>query len=352
MLATKEPDGNAVDAERYEAVLRRDVRADGTFFYAVKTTGVYCRPSCGARAPLRANVSFHASADAAESAGFRACKRCRPRDGTTADRERAVAVAMCRAIDAREVAPSLEDLAREVGLSAFHAHRVFKRVMGVTPKAYATSRGAERIRASLHASSSVTEAIYDAGFASSGRFYEASRTHLGMTPSAFRAGGAAMELRVSVGACTLGCLLVASTQRGVAALLLGDDEPALRADLRARFPRATFAAGDGDALARAIAVVDARDGNDALPLDLRGTAFQLRVWEALRSIPSGHTATYSELAERIGAPRSVRAVASACAANPVAVAVPCHRVVRRTGELAGYRWGLARKRALLDRESP
>jgi AraC family transcriptional regulator of adaptative response/methylated-DNA-[protein]-cysteine methyltransferase len=260
----------------------------------------------------------------------------------------------CRAIEHADETPSLATLARAAGLSAWHFHRVFKRTTGVTPKEYATAHRGRRARTALENGGSITDAIYEAGFGSSGRFYEASDRMLGMTPSQYRAGGAATEIRCAVAACSLGLCLVAASGRGVCAIFFGDSAPALRAELARRFPRARLADGDRAfeaTVARVVACVETpRLGLD-LPLDVRGTAFQHRVWRALRDIPAGTTATYAEIARRIGAPRAVRAVAGACAANPVAVAIPCHRVVRNDGELAGYRWGLPRKRALLARES-
>jgi AraC family transcriptional regulator of adaptative response/methylated-DNA-[protein]-cysteine methyltransferase len=260
----------------------------------------------------------------------------------------------CRLIERADDTPSLAALARDAGLSAWHFHRVFKSATGVTPKEYAAAHRGRRARAALENGRSVTDAIYEAGFASSGRFYEASDGMLGMTPTQYRAGGAATEIRFAAAKCSLGLCLVGATARGVCAIFFGDSATALRADLRRRFPRASLVAGDPgfeDVVARVVAVVETpRLGLD-LPLDVRGTAFQHRVWRALRDIPAGTTATYAEIARRIGAPRAVRAVAGACAANPVAVAIPCHRVVRNDGQLAGYRWGLPRKRALLARES-
>jgi len=249
--------------------------------------------------------------------------------------------------------PSLAALAADAGLSAWHFHRVFKAATGVTPKEYAHAHRARRARAALENGRSVTDAIYEAGFASSGRFYEASDRMLGMTPTQYRAGGAALEIRFAVGLCSLGLALVAQSPRGVCAILLGDDPATLQADLTRRFPRARISAGDRafeEIVARVVACVETPRLGVDLPLDVRGTAFQLRVWRALRDIPAGSTASYAEIAHRIGAPRAVRAVAGACAANPLAVAIPCHRVVRADGELAGYRWGLPRKRALLARE--
>ena len=339
------------DDSRLAAVRRRDPAADECFLYSVATTGVYCRPSCAARPALRHNVAFHATRADAERAGFRACKRCRPDLPRRAEREAAMVASACRAIEAAEEAPALADLARDAGVSPHHFHRVFSRIAGVTPKAYFGAQRHARVRSSLAAGESVTSALYDAGFSSSGRFYAEADAMLGMTPSSYRAGAPGELLSVATGDCSLGKVLVAATERGVCAILLGDDAGALAADLRDRFPRARFADGDAATLARVIALIDRpRAGDASLPLDIRGTAFQRRVWEALRAIPAGETRTYTQVAAQLRAPSAVRAVAGACAANKLAVAVPCHRVVASTGALAGYRWGVARKRALLDRE--
>lgn len=342
------------DEERWEAVLRRDAAADGEFVYSVRTTGVYCRPSCASRLALRKNVMFHAGCEAAERAGFRPCKRCRPNEAGIAEKHRAAVEAACRRIEAAETAPALDELAAAAGMSRFHFHRIFKEVTGVTPKGYAAARRAERVRGVLPGSRTVTEAIYDAGFNSSGRFYAQSSGILGMTPRAFRTGGTHSRIRFAVGECSLGSILVAATEKGVCAILMGDDPEALVRDLQDRFPRAEFSGGDREfdaMVGTVLRFVEAPKAGLELPLDVRGTAFQQRVWQALRSIPPGSTVSYSEVAERIGAPKSVRAVAQACAANAIAVAIPCHRVVRHDGGLSGYRWGLERKRTLLEREA-
>jgi AraC family transcriptional regulator of adaptative response/methylated-DNA-[protein]-cysteine methyltransferase len=338
---------------RWASVLSRDPQADGSFFYSVRTTGVYCRPSCGARTPRPENVEFHASAAAAERAGFRPCKRCRPDAAPLAARHAALVAELCRRIEAAERPPELRELASRSGLSAFHLHRVFKAVTGLTPRAYAAAHRARRVRAELGRAGAVTEAIYGAGYGSSGRFYEQADEVLGMTPGRYRAGGAGAEIRFAVGECSLGSILVAATGRGVCAVFLGDDADALARELQRRFPRAELIGGDAGferLVARVVGLVEAPRLGLELPLDVRGTAFQHRVWQALRKIPPGQTASYGEIARRIGAPKSVRAVAGACAANPLAVAIPCHRVVRTDGGLSGYRWGVERKRALLERE--
>jgi AraC family transcriptional regulator of adaptative response/methylated-DNA-[protein]-cysteine methyltransferase len=338
---------------RWAAVLNRDATSDGKFFYSVKTTGVYCRPSCAARTPRPENVAFHLSVEAAESRGFRPCKRCRPKGATLGEEQARRVAELCEYLDRADPTPTLVELAQRAGWSVYHLHRVFQAVTGLTPKAYAASRRAERMRSKLGRSRTITEAIYDAGFNSSGRFYEKSDDILGMTPAAFRAGGARAEIRFAIGECSLGSFLVASSTRGVCAIFLGDDPTKLVRDLEDQFPRAELVGGDPEfeqMVARVVGLIEAPGIGFDLPLDLRGTAFQERVWRALRKIPAGKTATYGEIARRLGVPKAVRAVAQACAANVLAVAVPCHRVVRTDGSLSGYRWGVERKTDLLRRE--
>jgi AraC family transcriptional regulator of adaptative response/methylated-DNA-[protein]-cysteine methyltransferase len=343
-----------VSDPRWAAVTARDPKADGRFFYSVKTTGVYCRPSCAARPARPENVAFHATAAQAERAGFRACMRCKPGQPSLAEEHAAVVAELCRFIAGAEHVPTLAELAKRARLSAYHLHRVFKQVTGLTPKAYAAAHRAKRVRSELGRSGTVTDAIYGAGYSSNSRFYEQSNQVLGMTPTRYRAGGADTEIRFAVGECSLGSILVAQSVRGVCAILLGADPDALARDLQDQFPQAKLVGGDArfeQLVARVVGFVEApRRGLD-LPLDLRGTAFQQRVWQALRKIPVGKRVTYTEIARRIGAPKSVRAVGSACGANVLAVAIPCHRVVRTDGGLAGYRFGVERKRALLAKES-
>jgi AraC family transcriptional regulator, regulatory protein of adaptative response / methylated-DNA-[protein]-cysteine methyltransferase len=339
---------------RWGRVLARDKTADGQFWYSVATTGVYCRPSCASRTANRKNVRFHDTREDARSAGFRACKRCNP-DGLSPDAENAAIVAKaCRLIEQSDEVPSLGALAEAVELSPGYFHRLFKSVTGLTPKGYAAGHRAGRVRDGLDKDHSVTEVIYDAGFNSSGRFYEQSTSMLGMTPTRYKAGGANEEIRFAIGQSSLGAILVASSAKGVASILIGDDPNALAEDLQDRFPRARLIGGDRDyekVVAQVVGLVEApRLGLD-LPLDVRGTAFQQRVWQALREIPAGRTASYAEIAAKIGSPKSVRAVAGACAANNIAVAIPCHRVVRNNGATSGYAWGVERKRVLLSRES-
>ena len=339
---------------RWSSVLARDARADGTFWYSVASTGVYCRPSCGSRTPRPENVRFHASRAAAERAGFRACRRCKPDQPALAEQHAALVTAACRAIDAADAAPALAQLARDAGLSPFHFHRVFKAVTGLTPKQYANAQRHQRVRSALTRAASVTDAVYDAGYNSSARFYEKSAAILGMQPRSYRAGGADARIRFAVGECSLGAILVAQSERGICAILLGDDADALTPQLQDRFPNAQLSGGDAAferIVAQVVGFVEAPRNGLELPLDVRGTAFQQRVWQALRKIPAGKTVSYAEIATRIGAPRAVRAVAGACAANMHAVAIPCHRVIKRDGALSGYRWGVERKQALLVRES-
>lgn len=341
------------DERRWEAVLGRDVRFDGLFYYAVETTGIYCRPSCPARRPRRNHVSFFGSPAAAEDAGFRPCKRCTP-DGVSPDLSRATRISKaCRLIEEAEEQLPLSVLASAVGLSPHHFHRLFKAALGITPKAYAGAHRTTRLKTTLGRGASVTEALYEAGFNSAGRFYEAAPKALGMSPGAFRAGGAGEDIAYAIAPCTFGYVLVATSSKGICAIALGDVPDDLRESLRKQFPRAKLFEGSTDFAAMASAVVSLIDGPGAsfdLPLDIRGTAFQRQVWEALQRIPIGTTATYKEIAAAIGKPGSSRAVASACAANRLAVAIPCHRVVRSDGSLSGYRWGPARKRAMLDNE--
>jgi AraC family transcriptional regulator, regulatory protein of adaptative response / methylated-DNA-[protein]-cysteine methyltransferase len=343
----------STDDARWNAVQRRDASANGTFYYSVTTTGVFCRPSCPSRLARRENVAFHASCEEAQAAGFRPCKRCRPDELPLAQRQAAAVAKACRLIETAEEVPSLASLARSAGMSRFHFHRVFKAVTCLTPKAYGDAQRARRLRQELLQCETVTEAIYGAGFNSNGRFYAASDQMLGMTPSAYRAGGAHTDIRFAVGECSLGSILVASSDRGVCAILLGDDPDALVRDLQDRFPKARLLGADKEfeqLVATVVGFVEAPERRLDLPLDLRGTAFQQRVWQALREIPCGSTASYAEIAARIGRPKAVRAVAQACASNRIAVAVPCHRVVRTDGALSGYRWGVERKRELLGRE--
>ncbi|PST63990.1 bifunctional DNA-binding transcriptional regulator/O6-methylguanine-DNA methyltransferase Ada [Rhizobium sp. SEMIA4064] len=342
------------DDPRWARIVARDRTADGYLWYSVATTGVYCRPSCPSRTANPKNVQLHDSLEAAKATGFRACKRCKPDSLSAAGENAAIIARICRLIEESEEEPSLHELADAAGRSVSHFHRLFKSATGLTPKDYASAHRAAKVREGLANGNSVTEAIYDAGFNSSGRFYEKSTDMLGMTPTHYRSGGADEDIRFAVGQSSLGAILVASSRKGVASILLGSDPDALLRDLQDRFPNANLIGADGDyeaLVARVVGLVEAPGLGIDLPLDVRGTAFQQRVWQALREIPAGRTVSYAEIARRIGSPKAVRAVAGACAANNLAVAIPCHRVVRNDGSLSGYAWGVERKRVLLDREA-
>jgi AraC family transcriptional regulator of adaptative response/methylated-DNA-[protein]-cysteine methyltransferase len=353
VMRMDEPQHFTTDAARWQALAARDRAADGSFVYAVRTTGVYCKPSCASRAPRRENVRFFADGAAALAAGFRACKRCRPDDAASDPHAAAIAAACARLARAEGAVP-LAQLAQAAGLSPHHFHRVFKRATGVTPAEYQRGLRLQRAGAALHGGARVTDAIYAAGYNAASRFYAQAREHLAMAPRVWRAGGAGETIHYAVRPCSLGQVLVGATARGVCSILFADTAAQAEAELRQRFPKAELRPAAGELAARIaqiVSYVDAPRGALELPLDVRGTSFQQRVWKELRAIPSGATATYTEVAQRIGARRAVRAVAKACADNPVAVAVPCHRVIRGDGSLAGYRWGLARKRELLAREA-
>ena len=339
---------------RWQAVVARDRTADGCFLYSVRTTGVYCRPSCAARRANPRNVRFHASTAAAEAAGYRPCKRCRPDQPPQAEKHAALVADACCAIGKAETVTPLAALARRAGLSPHHFHRVFKAVTGVTPRDYAAALRAERMRGSLTHSARVTDAIHDAGFGSSSRFYEQSDVILGMTPTRFRDGGAEEVIRFAVGQTSLGAILVAASGKGVCAILMGDEPDGLVRDFQDCFPKAYLVGADAGfeaTVASVVGLVEAPRLGLNLPLDVQGTAFQQRVWRALTELPAGSTASYADIAHAVGQPGAVRAVAQACAANSLAVAIPCHRVVRTDGSLSGYRWGVERKRALLNREA-
>ena len=340
--------------QRWQAVVSRDAQADGEFVYAVRTTGVYCRPSCPSRAAKRQNVEFFESPDLAVAAGYRPCKRCRPDAPSQQQQRNALVRQACEAIEHSASAPTLAQLAQQAGMSPYHFHRIFKAVTGLSPKAYHKAVLARRVAASLQSAPSVTAALYDAGFNSAGRFYEAAPALLGMSPGSYRKGGVGEHIRYAVAPCALGWVIVAATRKGICAIEFGDSEQVLAGQVRARFPQAQFEAADAKFthwVARVLAYIEQPRSVLELPLDVQGTVFQRRVWQALQAIPAGQTASYAEIAERIGQPKAWRAVAHACAGNPVAVAIPCHRAVRANGDLAGYRWGIARKAELLRREN-
>ncbi|MFA5898889.1 MAG: bifunctional DNA-binding transcriptional regulator/O6-methylguanine-DNA methyltransferase Ada [Hyphomicrobium sp.] len=345
--------GTLDDRACWQAVVARDAEANGRFVYGVTTTGVYCRPSCGARLPLRRNARFFASCEEAEAAGLRACKRCKPGSMRLEDVNEQKIAAACRLIEGAETPPTLDALAQRAGLSRYHFHRLFKSATGVTPKAYATAHRDKLLREALRTSNSVVDASYEAGFGSSSRLYEGAARALGMKPGAYRSGGANMLIRYGVAKCSLGLVLAAASEQGICGIFLADTKPELEQELRTRFPHAALVDGDADfrqLLGKVVASIDNPRIAGSLPLDIRGTAFQQRVWAALRDIGAGETATYAEIARRIGKPKAGRAVGAACGANPIAVAVPCHRVVGSGGKLTGYRWGVERKRRLIARE--
>ncbi len=347
---------DTINDPRWSLMAMRNAEADGSFYYSVRTTGVYCRPSCPARLARAENVNFYSTREEAEKAGFRPCKRCQPDRPSLTEQYAAKVTQACRIIEEAETVPVLEDLAKRVGVSPYHFHRVFKQVTGLTPRQYAAAQREKRVRNELGysgAGGTVTDAIFDAGYNSNSRFYEKSNKVLGMTPSNYRAGGTDTEIRFAIGESSLGSILVAQSQRGICAILLGGDPDQLARELQDSFPRANLIGGDEDfeqLVAKVIGFIEAPGIGLDLPLDVRGTAFQQRVWQALRQIPVGQTASYTDIAKRIGSPKAVRAVAQACAANALAVAIPCHRVVRNDGALSGYRWGVERKRVLLRKE--
>jgi AraC family transcriptional regulator of adaptative response/methylated-DNA-[protein]-cysteine methyltransferase len=340
------------DESRWAAVLGRDGTADGGFVYAVASTGIYCRPSCPSRRPRRNQVRFFSTPDAAETEGFRACLRCEPRKGEP-DARRRVREAQEYLDRHLDETVTLERLGAAVGLSPYHLQRSFRRQTGMSPKAYADARRMERMKSGLRSGRTVSRATYDAGYTSASRAYDHARARIGMTPAAYRRGGAGLRIRFVTLPTSLGTLLDATTDRGLCTVTLGDSADALERGLRQEFPAATIEPADDRLREWAAAVVDRVEGAGRatrLPLDPQGTAFQLRVWEELQRIPAGATRSYSEVARAIGKPAAARAVAAACAGNRLAVVVPCHRVVRETGELGGYRWGVERKRAILERE--
>jgi AraC family transcriptional regulator, regulatory protein of adaptative response / methylated-DNA-[protein]-cysteine methyltransferase len=351
----------------WKAVLNRDKRADGSFVYAVGSTGIYCRPSCPSRKPKRERVTFFALAEAAEQQGFRPCRRCKPSSARLPDPRIEAVARVCREIDAR-LAAGLEDdsagdarltlsaLSGPAGMSIHQLERAFQNAMGITPRQYADARRMHRLKSGLKKGNNVTTALYDAGFSSSSRLYERASGHLGMTPAAYGRGGAGMRIDYVIVSSPLGRLLMGATASGISALYFGESDAALRAALQKEYPRATLSPEKDsgslrDWVAQVLSHLRGREPSLDLPTDVRATAFQRRVWEELRKIPYGSTRSYGEIAHAIGRPRSVRAVARACATNPVSVVVPCHRVVRADGNLAGYRWGIQRKSELLAKEA-
>ena len=341
------------------AVAARDRSMDGVFYYAVLSTGIYCRPSCPSKRPRRENVVFFRARDAAERAGFRPCKRCKPQIAAASDPNGELVEKICRHIDAHPGEPvTLEALSRALGMSTFHLQRTFKARTGITPRAYSESRRLDSLKAGLREGHSVTRSLYDAGYGSSSRLYERASAHLGMTPSRYRKQGAGVTIRFTIANTPIGQMLLAATERGICAVQFGDSSAALERELRAEYPRAEIARTDRKLRDQVKAMREIMLGNSTrrgnstgpLPLDIQATAFQRRVWEALQAIPRGATKSYSKIAADIGHPKAARAVARACATNPIAVVIPCHRVVREDGAMGGYRWGVERKEKLLALE--
>ena len=358
---------------QWQAVESRDRRADGSFVYGVRSTGIYCRPSCPSRKPHREQVVFFPLPEAAEQSGFRECRRCRPRTVPMRDARIATVARVCREIEVHVQADpgidlrsdtqlTLAALGKSAGMSPHQLDRVFRTAMGITPRQYADVQRMRRLKSNLRKGDNVTTALYEAGYGSSSRLYERAPSHLGMTPAEYGRGGAGMDIHYTIVDSPLGRLLVAATDRGISALYLGESGAALRAALRKEYPAANLTAEDsptgrkreygslGERVGKILAHLRGQEPHLDLPTDVQGTAFQRRVWEELRKIPYGTTKTYTEVARAIGRPQAIRAVARACATNPVSVLVPCHRVVRRDGSLAGYRWGISRKQALLEHE--
>jgi AraC family transcriptional regulator, regulatory protein of adaptative response / methylated-DNA-[protein]-cysteine methyltransferase len=341
------------ETSRWAAVATRDKAADGVFWYGVKSTGVYCRPHCASKPARRENVTFHTSIADAEAHGYRPCKRCKPDQGDLEDANAAAIAKACRLIEQAEEPLALDVLAQSVAMSPFHFHRTFKAATGVTPKQYAMGHRGQRVAEKLAGKGSVTTAIFDGGFNSSSRFYAYAEGMLGMKPSTYKRGGVGEEIQFHIAPCSLGFLLVAATGKGICSIRFGDAAAELQTELKQLFPKAHVVEGDATfskVVSETLAFVEQPQAEFNLPLDIRGTAFQHQVWAALQKIPLGKTASYQEVAKSIGKPAAVRAVAGACAANPVAVAVPCHRVVKSDGALSGYRWGVERKAKLLKRE--
>ena len=337
----------------WQAVKTNDVRFDGAFVLGVKTTGIYCKPSCRARLPKRENVAFYESCGTAESNGFRACLRCRPKAANATDPQVEAILRACRLIDEYEQF-SLDDLSTELDLSPSHLQRKFKEIMGVSPKKYAEAKQMERFKEGIRSGGDVVTAMYDAGYGSSSRLYEKASENLGMTPATYKKGGKGMIIEYTIADCELGKLLVARTTRGICSVTFGDDVETMQAGLKKEFPNAVIAEDAANLRASVGEILKYLAGKNkrlVLPLDLQATAFQMQVWDFLKKIPYGKTVSYGEIAEQLGDKKKVRAVAQACAKNRVAVIIPCHRVVASDGKLSGYRWGVERKKALLEKES-
>jgi AraC family transcriptional regulator, regulatory protein of adaptative response / methylated-DNA-[protein]-cysteine methyltransferase len=341
------------DERRWYAIVQREQDADGSFFYGVKTTGVFCRPGCPSRLPNRENVEFFSNSREAQSAGYRPCMRCNPSSNSKNEEKEQIIIQACRSIVQSNGPLKLRDLAEGAGISPYHFHRLFKKIVGITPKQYASSHQADRFRECLKSSRSITDAIYCAGFSSSSGAYSKKRDHLAMKPGDYRAGGAGIIIHYGLAQCNFGWLIVAITDRGICAVEFGDDPAVLPQQVQSRFPKAHLEqAGSGfvDLIRDVVEFVNAPQESFNLPLDIRGTAFQQKVWSVLRHIKPGQTLSYTDVAENIGKPTAVRAVATACASNKLAVVIPCHRVISKDGTISSYRWGIERKKRLLESE--
>lgn len=343
----------STDSSRWDAVVHRDKEAEGCFYYAVKTTGVFCRPGCSSRLPNRKNVTFYETIEAAENDGFRPCKRCKPGSVSQNEHIESIIIQACRSIEQAEIPLKLDDLAAAAGLSPYHFHRLFKKIVGVTPKQYSSTHQSQRFRNSLKDSPSVTDAIYKAGYSSSSRAYEKAQEHLAMAPKTYRGGAAGVTIYYGTAQCLLGWVIVALTERGICAIELGDDPKTLFVQLQKNYPKAQLeeVSADFSSLLKEVAsFIETPSRGIKVPLDIQGTAFQQRVWSVLQEIEPGTTLSYTELAERVGNPEAARAVAKACGSNRLAVVIPCHRVVAKDGRMGGFRWGVERKAQLLDKE--
>lgn len=341
------------DDARWNAVIDNNSSADGSFYYAVITTGVYCRPSCSSRLPNRANVEFFTTYDEAETAGYRACKRCTPTASSKAIEREQKIIHACRIIEKSETSLKLDELATQVNLSPYHFHRLFKKIVGVTPKQYASRNQSRRFQESLKTSPSITDAIYSAGYGSSGGAYDKTQDQLAMKPKVYRKGGAGITITYGLAQCFLGWIIIGATDRGICAIEFGDDPGTLPDQVQISFPNAQLKKADRSFITLIKEVVDfikSPEDTFQIPLDIQGTAFQQQVWNILRQIKLGETLSYTEVAERIGKPKAARAVASACASNKLAVVIPCHRVISKVGKMSGYRWGTERKKMLLESE--
>lgn len=341
------------EASRWQAIVQRNPQADNIFVYGVITTGIYCRPTCSSRMPNQENVHFFDNWQIAEEAGFRPCKRCTPQTDSAPNTAVDAVAQACKLIEETEQELSLNQLADAVGLSAYYFHRIFKKTVGVTPKQYTMEKRLNRVRSNLQQSSTVTKAVYEAGYESGSRFYEAVTTSLGMKPSDYQKGGEGISIRYAIVQSYLGWVLIAATEQGVCKIDFDDTPEILLTRLKTNFPKAKLQDNDPTfttIVSQTLAFLESPKQGFTLPLDVQGTAFQRRVWAILQTIQPGSTASYTEIAKRIGNPKAARAVAQACASNKIAIAIPCHRVIRSDSGLGGYRWGIERKQTILDRE--